>query len=156
MQYILDPISYDTKNQYCSWCGNPHLSRDSAIKGWWKSCTFFTDSYSNYMIIQDINWVNTCRLIRKRALLFWTHVMKQIHGIIHILELQAIAGRHIHFGQPSIPYTKFGIGFTKSVGCHSQQNPFVRYFQLFSPSDIFNNLYKAKALPKRFNDQWAT
>ena len=48
--------------------------------------------------------------------------MQQIHGFVHVAQLQPGTGGQIDLGQPAIPDTEFGVGVTQAVGGHGQQS----------------------------------
>jgi hypothetical protein len=80
-------------------------------------------------------------------------LIKQIHGLVHILQVQRCTGGHIDLLKPSVSDTQFALWLAESIGNHSQQRPFISNVIAESFTYISEGLSDTQSLPQGFKSQ---
>ena len=78
-------------------------------------------------------------------------IIQQIHGFIHMPELEVFTSCEKDRFQPPVPNTQFGVGFTQAVCGHSQKRSFIGHPQVLLPDDGIENLFQTNAFPESFH-----
>lgn len=81
--------------------------------------------------------------------------MEQIHGVVHMVELQSLTRRQVDLGQPAISDTKLLLWITQPVGDHGQQDSLVRRLGASSFLNTLQRLLQSQLLPEGFDDHGA-
>ena len=94
-----------------------------------------------------------CGVKENRLLNFGCVLIEQIHGFVHVPQLQLITGWQVDRLHPSVPDPEFGVRITQPVGSHRKQSPFVDSRGPGGFSDIDQGLLKTNLLPEPFDGQ---
>jgi hypothetical protein len=70
-----------------------------------------------------------------------------------MLELEILAGWHIHGGKPAVPNPKFTFGFAQTVGHHGQESAFIGGTKSFLLADRSEQFSDAQSLPEGFGQE---
>ena len=73
--------------------------------------------------------------------------MQKIHGLVHVPQLQPLAGGQVDFREPTIPDAELGLGIAESVGHHGKQGTIVGDLNASSLFDILKGFSQPQPFP---------
>ncbi len=83
-------------------------------------------------------------------------IVQQVHGFIHMPELEPFTGWEIYRRKPAVPNAEFGFRITQAVCHHCHQGTFIGNSCPHIFGDRVNGFFQTEFLPQRFHDQRAS